>query len=73
MTDKGKRVRIRVKADVGFLNDTVPIQFNKKPVYVCLLAETSDGHLAHFARMRLFQYTINFDMLQLTINQCRQD
>ncbi|KAK5119691.1 hypothetical protein LTR85_007267 [Meristemomyces frigidus] len=48
---KGEHVTIKVKADIGFLNERVPEFFNKRPVYVCLLAETSDGHKVHFARI----------------------
>lgn len=48
---KGEHVTIKVKADIGFLNEKVPELFNKRPVYVCLLAETSDGQKVHFARI----------------------
>ena len=47
---KGEHVTVKVKAEIGFLNERVPEVFQKKPVYVCLLAETSDGHKVHFAR-----------------------
>lgn len=45
-------VKIQVKADIGFLNETPPQRFNGRPVYVCVLAETSDGRKVHFARIR---------------------
>jgi ATP-dependent DNA helicase HFM1/MER3 len=45
-------VKIQVKADIGFINDKPPQRFAGKPVYVCLLAETSDGRKIHFARIR---------------------
>ncbi|KAK4545902.1 hypothetical protein LTR36_002466 [Oleoguttula mirabilis] len=48
---KGEHVMVKVKADIGFLNEKVPEYFNKRPVYVCLLVETSDGHKIHFARI----------------------
>ena len=48
---KGQCVTIKVKADIGFLNDKVPESFHHKPVYVCLLADTSDGRKVHFARI----------------------
>jgi hypothetical protein len=32
------------------MNDNVPFTFNGKPVYVVLVAETSDGQLIQFAR-----------------------
>ncbi|KAK5723529.1 ATP-dependent DNA helicase MER3 [Elasticomyces elasticus] len=48
---KGEHVTIKVKAEIGFLNEKVPEMFQRRPVYVCLLAETSDGHKVHFARI----------------------
>ena len=48
----GERVIIRIRADLGFINDKTPEYFKKQPVYVCLMAELSDGHLLHFARIR---------------------
>lgn len=48
---KGQHVTVKLKAELGFLNDKVPITFQRKPVYVCLLAETSDGRMIHFARI----------------------
>jgi ATP-dependent DNA helicase HFM1/MER3 len=41
-----------VKAAIGFMNDKPPLMHGKSPVYVIFLAETSDGHKVHFARMR---------------------
>ncbi|CAI6326018.1 unnamed protein product [Periconia digitata] len=43
-------VKVTIKADVGFINDKVPEFFNSKSIYVCMLAETSDGRKVHFAR-----------------------
>lgn len=43
-------VRIRLRAEVAFLNEKTPIYFRKKPVFVCFLAETSDGQLVEFRR-----------------------
>lgn len=48
---RGEHVTVKVKAEIGFLNEKVPEMFQRKPVYVCLLAETSDGHMVHFARI----------------------
>jgi ATP-dependent DNA helicase HFM1/MER3 len=45
-------VKIQVKADIGFMNEKPPQKFAGKLVYVCLLAETSDGRKVHFARIR---------------------
>lgn len=44
-------VLVKVSAELGFLNETVPTQFAKKDIYVCLLAESSDGQLLHFYRV----------------------
>ncbi|USP81700.1 ATP-dependent DNA helicase MER3 [Curvularia clavata] len=44
-------VKIQIKADVGFMNERPPHEFNKKIIYVCLLLETSDGRKSHFARI----------------------
>lgn len=46
----GKGATIRFVAEVGFLNNIVPQFFKKRPVYVCFLAETSDGTLVDFRR-----------------------
>lgn len=46
-----KGVCIDFKAEVGFMNEALPIVFRQKPVYVCFLAETSDGKLIDFRRM----------------------
>ncbi|KAK5118838.1 hypothetical protein LTR62_000047 [Meristemomyces frigidus] len=48
---KGECVTLKVKAELGFLNDKNPEVFSRRPIYVCLLAERSDGHLLHFARI----------------------
>ena len=48
----GEHVTIRIRADLGFINDKTPEYFKKQLVYVCLMAELSDGHLLHFARIR---------------------
>jgi hypothetical protein len=34
------------------MNDTVPIYFARKPIYVVLLAETSDNREIFFMRIR---------------------
>ncbi|GAB7364524.1 hypothetical protein MBLNU230_g5331t1 [Neophaeotheca triangularis] len=48
---KDEHVSLRVKAEIGFFNEKVPEVFQKRTVYVVMLAETSDGHLVHFARI----------------------
>ena len=45
-------VMVKVHADIGLLNETVPSKFNNREVYVCFLAETSDGRKIHFCRTK---------------------
>ncbi|RAH84441.1 P-loop containing nucleoside triphosphate hydrolase protein [Aspergillus japonicus CBS 114.51] len=44
-------VRIRLKAEIAFMNDKCPSFYLKRPVYVCFLAEVSDGRLLEFRRI----------------------
>ncbi|KAH9864275.1 hypothetical protein J1614_010209 [Plenodomus biglobosus] len=44
-------VKIQIKANIGFINEKPPQRFGTRPVYVCLLAETSNGRKIHFARI----------------------
>lgn len=44
-------VRVNVKAEIGFLNDNPPLSWQNRHIFVCFLAETSDGHKIHFCRM----------------------
>ena len=46
----GRWVKIKFKADIGFVNEKIPLVFRKKAVYVCFMAETSDGQLIDFRR-----------------------
>ncbi|KAI4220190.1 MAG: hypothetical protein L6R36_007797 [Xanthoria steineri] len=47
---QGQPVKIKIKAEVGFMNIKPPTYFNRKPVHVCFLAERSDGNLIDFRR-----------------------
>jgi len=51
-TRKGRPVTIKIKAECGFINDKIPTFFHRKPIYVCLLTERSDGRLVDFRRIR---------------------
>ncbi|KAL7770114.1 hypothetical protein CFE70_000047 [Pyrenophora teres f. teres 0-1] len=51
-------VKIEIRADIGFINEQPPQRFNSKPVYVCLLLETSDGRKIHFARISMRVATV---------------
>jgi ATP-dependent DNA helicase HFM1/MER3 len=45
-------VKIRIKAEIGFMNEKPPHRFGERFIYVCVLVETSDGRMIHFARIR---------------------
>ncbi|EED17429.1 DEAD/DEAH box DNA helicase (Mer3), putative [Talaromyces stipitatus ATCC 10500] len=47
----GRALRINFKAEIGFLNEKTPTTFHKRPVYVCFVAEISDGRLVDFRRL----------------------
>lgn len=34
------------------MNEKIPLFFQRRPVYVCFLAETSDGRMVDFRRMK---------------------
>ncbi len=48
------------------MNDKVPIIFHKRPVFVCLLTERSDGHLIDFRRMSAKNLSNGQDLLMST-------
>lgn len=47
----GDPVRVKVRAEISFANEKPPSMFRGKPIFVCFIAETSDGHLAEFGRL----------------------
>ncbi|KAK6367420.1 ATP-dependent DNA helicase MER3 [Exophiala oligosperma] len=47
---RGTGATIKLVAEIGFLNETPPLVFKRKDIYVCLLVETSDGTLIDFRR-----------------------
>ena len=49
---QGQPPKIKIRAELGFLNEKTPMDFNRKPTYVCFLAERSDGFLVDFRRFR---------------------
>ncbi|KAI9699997.1 MAG: Sec63 [Candelina mexicana] len=59
----GHPVKVRIKADIGFINDRLPVAFNRKPVYVVFLAETSDGGLLDFRRIHARKLNNGQDVL----------
>ncbi|KAJ5659836.1 hypothetical protein N7507_006287 [Penicillium longicatenatum] len=44
-------VNIRFKLEVAFMNEKTPTYFQRRPVYICCLTETSDGQLVDFRRI----------------------
>jgi hypothetical protein len=48
------------------MNEITPQRFAGKPVYVCLLSETSDGRKIHFARIRFVLASV-YDGSQLIV------
>jgi ATP-dependent DNA helicase HFM1/MER3 len=67
----GEPVLVRVLADIGFMNEKTPEYFQKKPVYVCLIAELSDGQLLHFARIRCV-HCLRPDEHAADYSQCKE-
>ncbi|PGH33745.1 ATP-dependent DNA helicase HFM1/MER3 [[Emmonsia] crescens] len=59
----GKSVRVGFKADIGFINEKLPTFFRRKPVYVCFLAETSDGRMIDFRRISASKLQNGHDIL----------
>ncbi|OAX80744.1 hypothetical protein ACJ72_04918 [Emergomyces africanus] len=59
----GKAVRIGFKAEIGFINEKLPTFFRRKPIYVCFLAETSDGRLIDFRRISATKLQNGHDIL----------
>ncbi|CEN59366.1 hypothetical protein ASPCAL01817 [Aspergillus calidoustus] len=62
-TKPGREVRVRFKAEVAFMNDKCPNFFQRRPVYVCFIAETSDGHLIDFRRLSASKLENNLEIL----------
>ncbi|QSS51070.1 helicase family member [Histoplasma capsulatum var. duboisii H88] len=58
-----KSVRLRFKAEIGFINEKLPTFFRRKPIYVCFLAETSDGRLIDFRRISATKLQNGHDVL----------
>lgn len=48
----GRLVTVRFKVEIAFMNEKCPSFFQRRPVYVCFVAETSDGRLIDFRRLR---------------------
>ncbi|KLJ06907.1 hypothetical protein EMPG_17602 [Blastomyces silverae] len=59
----GKSVRVGFKAEIGFINEKLPTFFHRKPIYVCFLAETSDGRMVDFRRISATKLQNGHDIL----------
>lgn len=46
----GRGALLKLKGEIGFLNASPPISFNKTQIYVCFLVEDSNGTLIDFRR-----------------------
>ena len=66
----GRPPKINIKAEIGFLNEKVPLTFSRKPIYVCFVAERSDGHLLEFRRLRLVQLILAAIVSLADYKQC---
>ncbi|KAJ9236294.1 hypothetical protein DTO166G5_4056 [Paecilomyces variotii] len=62
-TKPGKPVKVNFKADIGFMNEKIPLFFQRRPVYVCFLAETSDGRMVDFRRMNANKLQNSYEIL----------
>ncbi|ETN43686.1 uncharacterized protein HMPREF1541_02845 [Cyphellophora europaea CBS 101466] len=49
-TKPGKGANLKLKSEIGFLNEKLPTEFNRSPIYVCFLAEDSEGTVIEFRR-----------------------
>ena len=56
---KGRPVILKIRVEIGFMNDNAPSHYNGKLIFMCVLIERSDGRLVDFKRIRyLPQYEI---------------
>ena len=59
----GRPVAVKLRAEVGFVNEKPPSHFQKKQIYVCFLAETNDGQLIDFQRISANKLTNGHDVM----------
>ncbi|KAL9044262.1 MAG: hypothetical protein Q9214_002586, partial [Letrouitia sp. 1 TL-2023] len=62
-TKRDQPVKIKVRAECGFMNEKPPVFFHRTPIYVCFLAERSDGLLIDFRRISAKQLGNGQDIL----------
>ncbi|KAL8917100.1 MAG: hypothetical protein Q9208_008139 [Pyrenodesmia sp. 3 TL-2023] len=69
---QGQPIKIKIRAELGFLNEKPPSFFHRKAVHVCFLTERSDGELVDFRRISATKLKngqdilISADLLQST-------
>ncbi|KAL4972547.1 Sec63 Brl domain-containing protein [Aspergillus desertorum] len=68
----GRSVRILFKTEIAFMNEKCPTFFQRRPVYVCFVAETSDGRLIDFRRISATKLQRNYEIL-LSVEPSHQD
>ena len=51
-------LKVNLKLEVAFMNEKIPTFFQRRPIYICCLTETSDGRLVDFRRIRLVPETV---------------
>lgn len=54
-------VRVKVKAECGFMNEQTPLTFRQEQIFVCVLLERSDGLLVDFRRIRYGNHLLGLD------------
>ncbi|KAL8695129.1 MAG: hypothetical protein Q9218_000297 [Villophora microphyllina] len=59
----GQPVKIKIRAEVGFMNTKSPMFFQRKAIHICFLAERSDGHLIDFRRISAKKLSNGQDVL----------
>ncbi|KAI9806094.1 MAG: Sec63 [Piccolia ochrophora] len=47
----GEPVKVDIVGQIGFMNEKPPLFYCRQPLYICYLAETSDGQLLDFGRL----------------------
>ncbi|KAL4763068.1 putative DEAD/DEAH box DNA helicase (Mer3) [Aspergillus foveolatus] len=58
----GPSVGVNFKAEIAFMNEKCPTFFQGRPVYVCFVAETSDGRLIDFRRTNATELQRNYEI-----------
>ncbi|PWY64887.1 DEAD/DEAH box DNA helicase [Aspergillus eucalypticola CBS 122712] len=51
-TKTGIGAQVNIRSEIAFMNEKCPTYFQRRPVYVCFMAGTSDGRLLDFRRIR---------------------